>query len=153
MFLENKRIALFISFVLLFIPWGLQFQATQDWDVNLLRWDFVNVNAKVGLDGEDRELEPLYTLILKLCKPLSFYGFLMLSGLVELSVIFLFIKKYVSPSYYWVAIFILMIKVNYGLLFINSNRQTLSVICVMVAVYFMINVSRIRTSSISSYQH
>ena len=139
LFLENKKIAFFISFVLLFIPWGLQFQATQDWDVNLLRWDFVNVNAKVGLDGEDRELEPLYTLILKACKPLSFYGFLMLSGLVELSVIFLFIKKYVNPSYYWVSIFILMIKVNYGLLFINSNRQTLSVICVMVAAYFMIN--------------
>lgn len=139
LFINNKRNALIISFILLFIPWGLQFQATQDWEVNLLRWDFVNVNAKVGLDGEDRELEPLYTLILQICKPLSFYGFLMLSGLIELTVIFLFIKKYVTPSYYWVSIFILMIKVNYGLLFINSNRQTLSVICVMLGVYFMIN--------------
>ena len=140
LFIKDKQKALYLSFILLFIPWGLQYQATQDWDVNLLRWDFVNVNAKVGLDGLDRELEPLYTAILQMCKPLSFFGFLMLSGFIELFVIFYFLKRYVSPGYYWVSIFILMIKVNYGLLFINSNRQTLSVICVMVAVLFMLKV-------------
>ena len=136
--IRNKKIGLLITFILMIVPWCFQYQMTQDWDVNLLRWDFVNVNALVGLDGEDRQLEPFYVFILERCKFLGFFGFLILCGLVELIVIFTFIRKYVSPGYYWVAVFILMMKVNYGLLLINSNRQTLSVISIMLGVYFML---------------
>lgn len=138
LFVKNKNIGLFITFILMIVPWCFQYQMTQDWDVNLLRWDFVNVNAHVGLDGEDRQLEPFYVAILEGCKFLGFFGFLILCGLIELTVIFIFIRKYVSPGYYWVAVFILMMKVNYGLLLINSNRQTLSVISIMLGVYFMV---------------
>ena len=136
--LRDKQKALNLSFLLLTIPWCFQYQMTQDWDVNLLRWDFVNVNAKVGLDGEDRQLEPLYTWILQRCKPLTFYGFLILSGLFELFVIYIFLNKYVPPKLYWVSIFILMIKVNYGLLIINSNRQSIAIMMMMLGVYFML---------------
>ncbi len=136
--LKNKKTALGITFLLMIIPWCFQYEMTQDWNVNSLRWDYVNVNSKVGLDGEGRELEPLYEFILKICKPLSFFGFLIVSGLVELLVIFMFIRKYVQPSFYWVSIFILMIKVNFGLLLINSNRQTLSVIAILLAVWLLL---------------
>ena len=64
LFLRNKNVGLFITFILMIIPWCFQYQMTQDWDVNLLRWDFVNVNALVGLDGEDRQLEEYYVAIL-----------------------------------------------------------------------------------------
>lgn len=137
-FMRDKHKALNISILLLTIPWCFQYQMTQDWDVNLLRWDFVNVNAKVGLDGEDRQLEPLYTWILQLCKPLTFYGFLIVCGVFELLVIYIFLKKFVPPKLYWISIFILMIKVNYGLLIINSNRQSIAVMMMMMGVFFMV---------------
>ena len=133
-FMRDKHKALNISILLLTIPWCFQYQMTQYWDVNLLRWDFVNVNAKVGLDGEDRQLEPLYTWILQLCKPLTFYGFLIVCGVFELLVIYIFLKKFVPPKLYWISIFILMIKVNYGLLIINSNRQSIAVMMMMMGL-------------------
>ena len=153
-FIKNKTTALSLSFLFLFIPWGLQYEMTQDWDVNMLRWTFVNVKASVGLDGETRELEPFYTFILKACKPLTFYGFLMLSGFVELFVIFLFIRKYVSPRYYWVSIFILMMKVDFGLLIINSNRQSLSIVFIMIGVYLLLDVKDdLKAKSFKSFIH
>ena len=79
--------------LLLFIPWGFQYQLTQDWDVYVIRWMHVNFNERIELDGgEDRKLEALYVLILKACKPLSFYGFLILSAIFELYILYIFIS-------------------------------------------------------------
>lgn len=138
--LKNKKWGLIISMLLLFIPWGFQYQLTQDWDVYVIRWMHVNFNERIELDGgEDRKLEALYVLILKACKPLSFYGFLILSAIFELYILYIFIKKYVSPDYYWVVIFILMMKVEFGLLLIDTNRQSLSVFFLMLGMYIILN--------------
>lgn len=136
-FVKNKRNGLIISFLLLFIPWGLQYQMTQDWHIYLIRWQHVNFNERIELDGGDeRILEPLYVLFMKMCKPFSFYGFLIISAILELLMFYYYTKKYVSPAYYWVTIFLLMINVKYGLLLINTNRQTLALLLFMIGLLF-----------------
>lgn len=152
-FLKNKKIGLIISFILLFIPWGLQYHMTQDWDIHLLRWQHVNYNQRIELDGgEERILEPLYVLFMKMCKPFSFYGFLIISAILELSVFYYFIKKYVSPNLYWIAIFILMINVKFGLLLIDTNRQTLALLLSMVGIVYL-DKSILNKSSIKSINY
>ena len=144
---------LIISFILLFIPWGLQYHMTQDWNIYLLRWQHVNYNERIELDGgEERILEPLYVLFIKMCKPFSYYGFLIISAILELSVFYYFMKKYVSPNLYWIAIFILMLNVKYGLLLINTNRQTLALLLSMVGIIYL-DKSILNKSSIKSINY
>ena len=93
LFVKDKKWGLIISMLLLFIPWGFQYRMTQDWDVYILRWMHVNFNERIELDGgEERTLEPFYVIMLKACKPFTYYGFLIISAFVELSVIYLSIS-------------------------------------------------------------
>ena len=151
-FVKNKKVGLLISFMLLLIPWGFQYQMTQDWDVHFLRWQHVNYNERIELDGgEERVLEPLYVLYMKMCKPFSFYGFLIISAVLELSMFFYFVKRYVSPNYYWVTIFLLMINVKYGLLLIDTNRQTLALLLSMAGIVFLDKSALYKDSSFKSF--
>ena len=129
---EQKRLALYISLMLLFIPWGLQYEMTQDWEPHLLHWNVVNESTSALL--ESRELEPVYVFWLRLLSPFSYFGYLMICALIELGIIGYLIIKYVAPELYWVSIAILMLCVENGLLMINSNRMTMALIVTIIAV-------------------
>lgn len=131
--LNNKKIALIISLSLLFILWGLQYKIVNDWDSNINRWLAVNGNYFLS-----RDLEIVYSFILKVCNPLSFFGFLMFSAFVELKTIYHFTRRYVVPQFYWITIFILMMRINLGLLMINSNRQSWALIVTMYASLYIL---------------
>lgn len=132
--LPNKKVGLKISICLLFIIWGLQYNMVQDWDMNLSRWNSVNHKEAIF-----RDVEPLLAYLMSLSKSLTFFGWLMLCAIIELGTIYYFTTRYVPPRYYWLVIFVLMIRIDYGLLLINSNRQTLSVILTMYAVLVLLN--------------
>ncbi len=151
-FIKNKKVGLIISMLLLFIPWGLQYQMTQDWDVHFLRWQHVNYNERIELDGgEDRILEPLYVFFMKICEPFSFFGFLMISAVLELLMIYIFMKKYVPTKYYWISIFMLMLNVKYGLLLIDTNRQTLALLLFMAGILFFDKSSISKESQLKKF--
>ena len=76
--------------------------------------------------------------ILKVLKPITFYGWLMLSAASFLFLIYKFTRYYVSPRYYWLTILTMMLNVEYALLIINSNRQCISMIFVLVGVLFLL---------------
>lgn len=131
---NNKKIGLRISFSLLFILWGLQYGMVQDWLINLGRWNSVNNNGDIF-----REVEPLLAYLMSLAKPLSFFGWLMACAIFALGTIYYYTRKFIPPKYYWLVVFVLMLRINYGLLFINSNRQTISVILSMYAVLVLLH--------------
>lgn len=141
----NKKIALRCSFTLLFIIWGLQYDMVNDWSMNLNRWNAVNYNEIIY-----RDVEPLLAYLMSLAKPITFFGWLMVCAIFELGTIYYFTRKYVQPKYYWLTIFILMLRIDYGLLFINSNRQTLSVIFSMYAVLFLLMGESNKTKKIKN---
>ena len=136
---SDKKNALRCSFLLLFIIWGLQYEMVNDWPMNLSRWNSVNHHEMIY-----REVEPLLAFLMSLAKPLTFFGWLMVCAIFELITIYYFTRKYVPPKYYWITIFILMLRIDYGLLFINSNRQTLSVILSMYAVLILLQTNRLQ---------
>lgn len=142
---NNKKIGIRISFALLFILWGLQYEVVNDWPMNLNRWNSVNNQENIY-----REVEPLLAYLMSLAKPLTFFGWLMICALFELMTIYYFTRKYVVPKYYWVVVFILMLRIDYGLLLINSNRQTLSVILSMYAVLVLLDSEKIKFLNIKN---
>ena len=133
-----KYVALIGSMLVLFIPWGLQYEMTQDWPMNLERWTMVNIEHRLEFES-GRVIEPLYAYLMTLFFPkFGFFTWLMTCAVIELSVIFYFIRKYTLSSLYWVVLFVLMMNPHYGLLYINSNRQMLSVVFSMFAVILML---------------
>lgn len=131
---KNKSLGLLGSILILFIPFGLQYEAANDWPGNLERWQIITKYlSKDIIDNSGRELEGVYVYFVKLFKGGGFFGWLILSAIFELSIFYILVKKYVPKQYYWLAIFILMLRIDYGFLFINSNRQSLAVFTTVIA--------------------
>lgn len=106
----------------------------QDWSSNLIRWNAVN---HADTDYYGRNIEPLYVWLMSACKPLTFFGWLMLCAFFELSILFILITRYMPPKYYWASIFVLMAYHDNGLLLINSNRQTIALVFTIIGVLFL----------------
>jgi hypothetical protein len=136
--LKNKKLALRISFFFLFILLGFQFELVADWGPNIGRWQYVNEGAGEGALGTAIKMGPVFMWLLKVLKPITFYGWLMLSAASFLFLIYKFTRYYVSPRYYWLTILTMMLNVEYAPLIINSNRQCISMIFVLVGVLFLL---------------
>ena len=130
---EDKKIeALLITVLLLFVPWGLQYEMTQDWEPHLLHWNVINNGAAIM--SETREIEPVYVFLLEMLSPFTYFGYLMICAILELGIIAYCIRKYVDPNYFWISIAVLMLCVENGLLMINSNRMTMALMVTIVGV-------------------
>lgn len=134
---SNKKWGLRISIILLFCLLGFQYELVNDWGSNIARWYYVNEGGQDTATGF--ELEPLFVWLMKLAKPITFFGWLILTAAFFLSVIYIYARRFVPQKYYWLTIFALMSSVGYGVLFINSNRQCLSLSFVLIGVLFMIS--------------
>lgn len=141
-FPQQKEKALIFSMILLFIPWGLQFEMVQDWTANYSRWHIVN-NLNQTAQYGNREIEVGYVWLLRFAKPLGFFGYLMACAIIELCIIGIFIQRYVRPQFYWLAIMVLMLNPNYGMLIINSNRQSVTLTLTLIAVFIIFESKRI----------
>ena len=132
---KGKDRALMVSFILLFIPWGLQYQVTEDWPVYVERWQTVQMNDDtIG----KRVLEGGYVWLMKLCSPIGFFGFLIVCAIFFLSILHLFIKNYVAKEWYWLVILVLMSNMKLGFLLIDTNRQTIAVGFSMLSMFLLL---------------
>lgn len=136
--IPKKVIALRISMILLFILLGFQFELVQDWGPNIGRWEYVNYGATDKALGTSMKMGAVFMWLLKVLKPITFFGWLMLTAASFLLVIYKYIRLYVPKNYYWLSIFILMMNVEYAPLMINSNRQCISLIFVLIGVLFLV---------------
>ena len=139
--LKGKHPSLKLAFMLLFIPWGLHYNMTQDWNGYLLSWNIINNSTSdVVYSHGDTVYEPIYTFLIRFFAPIGFMGFQIVIALFALSIFYIYVKKYVNSKFYWLSIYILMVLPGYGLLYINSIRQTLALVFSMLASYVLMNV-------------
>lgn len=152
---KNKTLALKISFLFLFIIWGLQYEMVNDWPGNLQRWkDITSVLSSEVTEGgnNSKVIEPNYVYLVRLFQDFGFYGWLIICAIFELCILYILTRKYVAPRYYWLTIFILMLRIDYGLLFINSNRQTLAVFISMISMLVLMYNKFSKNSSLYKFQ-
>lgn len=112
---------------------GGQYEIVCDWDANIWRWRVANE----GVVNKGRDIEPLFLFLLKLAKPLSFFGWLMLCAAAELYLIHKFTRKFVQEKYYWITYFLLMINPLCGMWLVNSNRQTVAMLFTWVGILIL----------------
>ena len=141
---KNKKRGLRLAMLLLFVLLGFQYELVQDWVPNIGRWYYANKGASENATATALKMGSVFLWLMKVLEPISFFGWLMLTAAVFLLLIYKFIRLYVPPKYYWLALFIFMMNVEYAPLMINSNRQCISMIFVLIGVLFLIKGFKLR---------
>lgn len=144
---KNKDIGIKLSFILIFFLLGFQYEVTRDWPVYVSRWEQVNVYGVNS--GSERDLEFMYALIMKICKPVGFYGYLIICAIFNTSVIYMYVRKYINRDWVWLFLIIFMLRVNLCVTYMDINRQLLSIVFVMLGLYIFFSTNRIKEKKYS----
>lgn len=123
------------SWGLLFFVWAFQYEMTIDWFVYTNRWK----GAILGINTESREIEPIYKMIMQICEPISYFGFLILCAVFGIFVLKKYVDNYIVPKYQWIFFVTYSLGTSYFLECVNTNRQTLAIMFVMLSVYIISN--------------
>ena len=132
---KRRTCALWVSFALLFILFGCQYEMTRDWPVYVERWLVATENYRTS----GRDLEPFYKSVMFLCKPFTYFGYLMICAVFNLGVFKKYLDKYVPVKLAWLTLAIFLLRTNFAFTYIDTNRQTLAITLCMVGIYCVIN--------------
>lgn len=94
-------------------------------------WDFEQINNFYGKEYG-------WFLLNYLFQPLGFWGLQFFLAIVQNIIIFYFIKKYVAPRWYWLAIFIYCFNVSYMVMSASLMRQFLAQCIIILASQYII---------------
>jgi transmembrane protein EpsG len=117
-----------VSFLLLFIFLALRYDFGNDYMAYLK--DFLKLDPFSTIDffNDKSKYEPGWTFLCHLFRPFDTMGFFAMTAVLALLncfVYYRFIKKYVPPNYYWLAVFLYLF--NPGLMLIHSSAMRQSV--------------------------
>ena len=132
---KYKNKAMLVAWAFLFFVWAFQYRMTADWYVYVNRWNGAINNVMT----ETRAIEPVYKAIMQFCEPIGFFGYLISCALFSVYVLKMYVDKYLPSTVKWMFFLTFSMGVTYSLEFINTNRQTIAIMFVMLAVYFLSN--------------
>lgn len=126
-----------ISVFLMFFLFAFEYENSNDYWVYVSRFYVANGDfnhAFIKWFIEDEKIEFIYKYIMILCKPIGFFGFCILLGCVEIYVLNKLIKECIPVKYLWFFYTIFMLIPLYGLLILNSKRQALAIVLILLGV-------------------
>lgn len=108
---------------------------TQDWKGYVARWDFVNNGGSAPFL---RDLEIGYVWLMKLCKPLTLFGFFALCVAIQLFLLYWYFAHFIPKEYWWVALSVFLLNPAMCFMMVNTNRQYITVSISLVIVLILI---------------
>ena len=126
---RQRSSSLVFSFSLMFFLAAFQYDLTCDWSGYVEIWNAINGNDLLYKE----DLEFFYSLFLKVCRPFGFYFFLAITAVFYCYVLYRLVRKRVDSKYYWVFLMTFMLEVNCFFMLVDTNRQTLALMFVMLA--------------------
>lgn len=132
---RHKNNAMLVAWALLFFVWAFQYHMSADWVTYVNRWK----GAINNVMAETRAIEPVYKAIMQFCEPIGFFGYLILCALFSVCVLKMYVDKYLPPAIKWIFFLTFSFGLTYSLEFIDTNRQTMAIMFVMLAVYLLSN--------------
>lgn len=97
--------------------------------INSVNNDLFNLNSIDYRDGKEYG----WIILNILCKPIGFLGMQIILSVFQNYVIFKFVKRNVSPNWYWFATFLYGFGVNFMVLSASMMRQSLAMMIVLFA--------------------
>jgi hypothetical protein len=132
----------YASIFLIFFLFAFDYGNSNDYWVYVSRFYVANgeINYPFVLKFiENEKIEPIYELIMILCKPIGFFGFCIILGWFEIYILNKYIKISIPIKYLWFFYSILMLIPLYGLLILNSKRQALAIMLILTGILILYN--------------
>jgi hypothetical protein len=136
---KNWEFLLKISFGLLFVFLALRYDYGNDYNAYLK--DFMRLSySDFTLYNKATHFEPGWAFLCYLFRPLGVKGFFAMTAVLALFncvVYYRFIKKYVPPAYYWLAVFLYVFSPGFMLTHATAMRQSVAISLFLIAVNFL----------------
>lgn len=131
----------YISLAFLFFLFAFEYGNSNDYWVYVSRFYVANGDYNhdfIKWYTEDERIEFIYKYLMILCKPIGFFGFCILLGFVEIYTLDKIIKRTIPIKYLWFFYTIFMLIPLYGLLLLNTKRQALAIVLILLGVIVQI---------------
>lgn len=125
-----------ISFLLIFLFLALRYQFGNDYNAYLNKFIEITGYSKIFLTGE--RFEPGWRFLHLIFKPVGFFVMVACLSLLNCIVFYRFIKKYVPPHYYWLAVFLYIFDPYLMLVHSSAMRQSLAISLFLISIDFLI---------------
>ena len=141
---KNCDFSLKVSFFLIFLFLALRYDYGNDYSSYLEK--FLDLNSKDSIDyfDESWRVEPGWLFLCRLFKPLGFFTMVAFLAAFNCFVYYRFIKKYVSPVYYWFAVFLYVFDPGFMLTDSSAMRQSLAICLFLIAIDYLNNKDTLR---------
>jgi len=135
---RNKHGLKYAMFIV-FLFFALRYNFGNDYMAYLASFQEIKESGSDYLDFVKPKYEIGWVFLNHFFAPLGFFVMLGFLAVINCTVLYYFIKKYVPSQYYWFAIFIYMFQ-PYNMLVLSSGmRQAVSVTIFLLAIDFLIN--------------
>jgi len=121
---RKTRWGLKTCFTLIFLFLGLRYNFGNDYQAYL--------DSFHGLTDLSLGFEPGWTYVARLFEPLGFFTMIAVLALINCVVYYRFIKKYLPPRLYWLAVFLYVFNPDFMLVHSSAMRQS---VAIMLFVY------------------
>jgi transmembrane protein EpsG len=132
------------SFILIFLFLAFRYNYGNDYQAYLNLFYEVNKDSSLNIfDGYYRE-EPGWLLLCRIFKPLGFFAMVAFLSAFSCISYYVFIKKHLPHSYYWLAIFIYVFNPGFLLINMTQMRQFVALSIFLYAIDFIYKKDPIR---------
>jgi hypothetical protein len=136
-----------LSFVLLFFFLALRYDYGNDYDGYLQGFlDAPQLDTFETTDyfGGHSHYEPGWIFLCLLFKPLGFFAMTAVLALFNCIVYYRFIKKYVPPAYYWLAVFLYVYNPGFMLIHSSAMRQSIAISLFLLSIDYLYKKDALR---------
>ena len=133
---QARATGLKISFLLIFLFLALRYEYGNDYGGYLDRFIEITGYSKIFLTGE--RWEPGWRFLILIFKPFGFFAMTAVLALFNCVVYYRFIKKYVPPYYYWLAVFLYVFNPYLMLVHSSAMRQSVAISLFLVSIDFLV---------------
>lgn len=132
------------SFVLIFLFLAFRYNYGNDYFSYLKK--FLEINRVETIDYFDKYwgFEAGWVFLCRLFGPLGFFAMTAVLALFNCIVYYRFIKKYVPPDYYWLAVFLYVFNPNFMLIHSSAMRQSFAISLFLFAIDYIYKKDALR---------
>jgi len=140
-YVEN---ALKAAFMVIFLFLALRYEYGNDYLAYLDIFNDVNTDTSFSIFDESSRYELGWVVLCRLFDPLGFFAMIAALALINCVVYYRFVKKYVVPQYYWLAVFLYVFSPGFMLTHATAMRQSLALIMFIVSLDYLFKKDIIR---------
>jgi hypothetical protein len=134
---KHNEFWLRVSFALIFLFLALRYDYGNDYSGYLKRFQEINRVTTINYFDEYWGFEAGWVFLCRLFKPFGFFAMTAILALLNCVVYYRFIKKYVPPSYYWLAVFLYVFNPGFMLIHSSAMRQSLAIIVFIFSIDYI----------------